>query len=43
MGKSCHFLGRKTKHILRVQIVMRGLRCNGLPVKLVLGRPDLLS
>ena len=43
MGKSCHFLCRKTRHVLKVQILMRGLRRDGLLVKLVVGRPDLLS
>ena len=43
MGKRCHFLCRKTTHVLKVQILMRGLRCDGLPVKLVVGRPNLLS
>ena len=43
MRKSCHFLCRKTKHVLKVQILMRGLRRDGLPVKLVVGCPDLLS
>ena len=42
MGKSCHFLCRKTRHVLKVQILMRGLRCNGLPVKLAVGRPEFL-
>ena len=43
MGKSCDFFCRKTRHVLKVQIMMRGLRCDGLPVNLVVGRPDLLS
>ena len=43
MGKSCHFLCRKTKHVLKVHILMRGLRSDSLPVKLVVGCPDLLS
>ena len=42
MGKTCHFLYRKTRHVLKVQILMRGLHCDGLPLKLVVGRPDLL-
>ena len=43
MGKSCHFLCPKTRHVLKVRILIRGLRCEGLPMKLVVGRPDLLS
>ena len=42
MEKSCHFLCRKTRHVFKVQILMRGLRCDDLPVKLVVGRIDLL-
>ena len=43
MRKHCHFLSQKTKHVLKVQILMRGLSRDGLLVKLVEGRPDLLS
>ena len=43
MKKTCHFLCRKTRHVLKVQILMRGLHCDGLPLKLVAGRPGLLS
>ena len=43
MGKSCHLLCRNTTHVLKVHILMRGLRCDGLLVKLVVGRPNLLS
>ena len=43
MQKCCHFLCQKARHVLRVQIVMRGLPRDGLPPKLVVGRPNLLS
>ena len=43
MGKSCHFLCRKTRHVLKVQDLIRVLRCDRLPLKLVVGRYDLLS
>ena len=43
MGKSCHFLCRKTRHVLKIPIWMRGLRCDGLLVKLLVGPLDLLS
>ena len=43
MRKSCHFLCRKTTHVFKVKILMRGLRCGGLPSKLVVGRLDFLS
>ena len=35
MVKSCHFLCRKTRHVLKVLFVMRGLRCDGLPLKVL--------
>ena len=38
MGKSCHFLCRKAR-----QILMRGLRRDGLGIKLVVGCLDFLS
>ena len=43
MGKSCHFLCPKTRHVLKVLILMRGLRCDSLLVKLVVVRLDPLS
>ena len=43
MRNHCHFLCRKTRHVLKVQILMRGLSCDGLPVKLGVGCRDLLS
>ena len=45
MQKRCHFLYRKTTHVLKVQILMRGrgLPRDGLPLKLVVGCLDLLS
>ena len=43
MRKRCHFLYRKTRHVFKLHIVMRGLPRDGLPLKFVMGRPDLLS
>ena len=39
MSKSCHLLCRKTRRILKVKIVMRGLRCDCLPLKTCCGLP----
>ena len=43
MRKRCHFLGRKTTQVLKVWNLMRAFLGAYLPMKLVVGRPDLLS
>ena len=43
MRQCCHFVCHKMRHVLKVQILMRGLPRDGLPLKLVVGRTDLLS